>query len=136
MKLLDSEKLSSYSLDMSRRRAGSILPLEREILEAGLDLQVKNEPVYGFSLARMLSHSRSARDLTAHGTLYKALGRMVETGLLEASWENPEHAEAESRPRRRLYRITGAGAQTLDANQTAVKIAAVNRRSTLGPALS
>ena len=53
------------------------------------------------------------RRLTAHGTLYKALGRLAEAGLLEARWEDAETAEAEGRPRRRLYRVTGAGASAL-----------------------
>lgn len=135
-KVLDLEKLSSYSLNMSRRRAGTILPLEFEILEAGLDLQAKNEHVYGFSLARAMSRSHSTRGLTAHGTLYKALNRMVEAGLLESSWENPEHAEAENRPRRRLYRVTGAGAQICQANHTAVKGATFIPGSSLGPVVS
>jgi len=92
---------------MPRRKHGTILPLEEAILEHG----VANEPFYGFALARALSDRGSA--LTAHGTLYKALTRMATAGLLEATWENAEEAEAEGRPRRRLYRVTGEGARAL-----------------------
>ncbi|MBA3339480.1 MAG: PadR family transcriptional regulator, partial [Geodermatophilaceae bacterium] len=45
------------------------------------------------------------------GTLYKALGRLTNAGLLDSWWEDPAIAEGEGRPRRRLYRITGAGVQ-------------------------
>jgi DNA-binding PadR family transcriptional regulator len=92
---------------MPRRKHGTILPLEEAILEHG----VTNEPFYGFALARALSGGGSA--LTAHGTLYKALTRMAAAGLIEATWEDAEVAEAEGRPRRRLYRVTGDGARAL-----------------------
>lgn len=70
-----------------------------------------NQPFYGFALARALSEGGSA--LTAHGTLYKALTRMAAAGLLEASWEDAATAEAEGRPRRRLYLVTGDGVRAL-----------------------
>lgn len=94
---------------MPRRKHGTILPLEEAILAHG----VANEPFYGFALARALSDGGSA--LTAHGTLYKALTRMTTAGLLEATWEDAELAEADGRPRRRLYRVTGEGARALAA---------------------
>ena len=46
---------------------------------------------------------------SAHGTLYKALGRLEKAGLLESDWEDAGAAEADGRPRRRLYTVTGAG---------------------------
>ena len=51
----------------------------------------------------------SSRSLTAHGTLYKALGRLEEFGMLTSRWEDAEAAEG--RPRRRLYELTGQGAR-------------------------
>ncbi len=86
-----------------------MLPLELAILEHG----VANTTFYGFALARALSDGDTA--LTAHGTLYKALARMTDAGLLSAEWEDHAPAEAEGRPRRRLYRVTGAGARALAA---------------------
>jgi len=53
----------------------------------------------------------AARRLTAHGTLYKALGRMQTAGLLASRWESADSAADDGRPRRRLYEVTGAGAQ-------------------------
>lgn len=100
---------------MPRRKHGTILPLEEAILVHG----VAHESFYGFALARALSHGDSA--LTAHGTLYKALTRMATAGLLEATWEDAELAEAEGRPRRRLYRVTGDGARALTAAQSTTR---------------
>ena len=92
---------------MSRRKQGAILPLEQLILEHGL----AHPEFYGFALARAISDDTTA--LTAHGTLYKALSRMTTAGLLAAEWEDHALAEAEGRPRRRLYRVTGAGQRVL-----------------------
>ena len=50
--------------------------------------------------------------MTAHGTLYKALARLEEFGLLASCWEDA--AAPEGRPRRRLYELTGAGAQAAE----------------------
>ena len=85
-----------------------MLPLELSILDIGMLLQAAEGSFYGFSLAKTLSEAEGA-PLAAHGTLYKALSRMTTAGLLEAKWEDPAIAEAASRPRRRLYTVTGAG---------------------------
>ena len=53
-----------------------------------------------------------SRALTGHGTLYKALGRMEEFGLLTSVWEDAEAAEG--RPRRRLYELTGQGVRAAE----------------------
>lgn len=95
-----------------RRKPGALVPLELDILELAA---VQREPFHGFVLAKALADAADARRLTAHGTLYKALGRLAEQGLLEAEWEDPATAEREGRPRRRLYRITGTGARRLAA---------------------
>jgi DNA-binding PadR family transcriptional regulator len=49
-----------------------------------------------------------SRSLTAHGTLYKALGRLEEFGFLTSRWDD---APADGRPRRRLYELTMEGAK-------------------------
>lgn len=100
---------------MVRRQAGTLLPLELDILAAGIGLQASLGDFHGFRLAKRLSESTPGRGLTAHGTLYKALARMTTAGLLEAAWEAPEIGEVEGRPRRRLYRVTALGASRLAA---------------------
>ena len=92
---------------MPRRKAGTLIPIELAILEHG----IAAESFYGFALARSIADG--APTLTAHGTLYKALGRMTDSGLLSSSWEDPTTAEAEGRPRRRLYEVTAEGATAL-----------------------
>lgn len=100
---------------MPRRRPGVLLPLELAILDTGSTLQAAEGSFYGFGLARALADQEGSA-LLAHGTLYKALNRMSEGGLLEAEWESAEPAEAAGRPRRRLYRVTGAGEAALRAS--------------------
>jgi DNA-binding PadR family transcriptional regulator len=90
-----------------RRKPGTLVPLERAILDVAASRH--DEPFHGFELAKTLADAQGAKGLTAHGTLYKALGRLAEQGLLEAEWEDPDIAVREGRPRRRLYRITGEG---------------------------
>ena len=94
---------------MARRQPGTLLPLEIAILSAGMDLQATDGSFYGFSLARQLSDDANGKALTAHGTLYKALARLAEAGLIEATWEDPDVAADAGRPRRRLYRLSGEG---------------------------
>jgi PadR family transcriptional regulator PadR len=101
-----------------RRRPGTLLPLEMSILEAALELRRAGEPEFhGFAIARGVKARDETRALTAHGTLYKALGRMEQAGLLESEWEDPGVALGEGRPRRRLYRVTGLGELALHEQQ-------------------
>ena len=43
------------------------------------------------------------------GTVYPTLSRMDRRGYVQARWENEQTARTEGRPRRRYYRLTGAG---------------------------
>jgi len=96
-----------------------LLLLEVDILDAGLALRRDGTPSFhGFQLAKAIADRADARTaLTAHGTLYKALARMEYAGLLTSTWEDPNLAATASRPRRRLYEVTGAGALALAAHQ-------------------
>ena len=98
---------------MSRRKPGTLLPLETEILDVALSMQRSGHaPFHGFGLAHAMREQSASRSLTAHGTLYKALGRLEEFGLLSSRWEAA--AAAEGRPRRRLYELTGQGARVAE----------------------
>lgn len=95
---------------MPRRKTGTLIQLELEILDAALSMRRSGRATFhGFGLAHSLREQRSSRSLTAHGTLYKALGRLEEFGLLTSRWE--EAGDAEGRPRRRLYTLTERGAE-------------------------
>src|SRR3954447_26865289 len=98
---------------MSRRKPGTLLPLETEILGTALSMRRSGQAAFhGFGLAQVLREQSGSRALTAHGTLYKALGRLEESGLLTSRWEDA--AAAEGRPRRRLYELTGQGARVAE----------------------
>jgi DNA-binding PadR family transcriptional regulator len=95
---------------MSRRKPGTLVPLETEILEVALAMLRSGKAAFhGFGLAQTMRQQSGSRSLTAHGTLYKALGRLEEFGLLTSRWE--DGAAVAGRPRRRLYELTGEGAR-------------------------
>lgn len=97
-----------------RRKPNALLPLEADILSVALALRRRGErQFHGFQLAKELVDEGDARRLTAHGTLYKALGRLDDLGLVTRAWEDPQVAADEGRPRRRLYEVTGAGERAL-----------------------
>lgn len=111
--LLDNRKISSYILFM-RRKANTLIPIEEQILSAGLALrQGGDDQFHGFLIAKEIAEGTDARRMTAQGTLYKALDRMAKAGLLSRCWEDPEIAAQEGRPRRRFYQITAQGEQAL-----------------------
>jgi PadR family transcriptional regulator, regulatory protein PadR len=98
---------------MPRRKPGTLLPLETEILGVALSmLRLGEASFHGFGLAQTMREQSGSRSLTGHGTLYKALSRLEEFGLLTSRWEDA--AAAEGRPRRRLYALTGKGARVAE----------------------
>jgi PadR family transcriptional regulator, regulatory protein PadR len=118
---------------MVKRKPGTLLPLEVSILAAALRLQGEGgDAVHGFAIAKHLTEHGDSRKLTAHGTLYKALGRLEAAGLLESTWEEPDVAADAGRPRRRLYTVTGAGAAKL-AEAVAARSSAPAPRTRLAP---
>ena len=105
---------------MPRRKPGTLLPLETEILGAALSLRRSGHASFhGFGLAQTMREQAGSRTLTAHGTLYKALGRLEEFGLLSSRWEDA--AAVKGRPRRRLYELTGEGARAAEQHAAAVR---------------
>jgi PadR family transcriptional regulator, regulatory protein PadR len=89
------------------------VPLETEILEVALSmLRSGHRTFHGFGLAQTMREQSGSRSLTAHGTLYKALSRLEEFGLLTSQWEDA--AAVEGRPRRRLYELTSQGARVAE----------------------
>jgi PadR family transcriptional regulator PadR len=112
-RLLDNKKMSSYFAPMPRRKPGTLLPLETEILEVALSmLRSGHATFHGFGLAQSMREQSGSRSLTAHGTLYKALSRLEEFGLLTSRWEDA--AAVDGRPRRRLYALTSQGAHAAE----------------------
>lgn len=130
---LTNRKIYAYDGDV-RRKPGTLLPLEITILETAIDLRERGEEEFhGFAVAKQIGEHAGARTLTAHGTLYKALERMQRAGLLESRWEDPNVAAIEGRPRRRLYHVTGLGAQAVPAGDTIRRAPASQRQAGLAP---
>jgi len=47
------------------------------------------------------------------GTVYPALAKLEDHGLVSSRWEDPDLAHAEKRPPRRYYEVTPAGEERL-----------------------
>src|ERR671919_768779 len=111
---------------MPRRKPGTLLPLEIEILEVALSMRRSGHATFhGFGLAQTMREQSGSRSLTAHGTLYKALSRLEELGLLTSRWEDA--AAVEGRPRRRLYELTGQGIRVAEQALTAKAVVPLPR---------
>lgn len=90
--------------------------MELAICSAALALRDRGiDRFHGYLLAKEMKDASDARLLTAYGTLYRALGRLEQMGLMTSAWEDPQIPADENRPRRRLYAITPDG-QTAVAN--------------------
>ena len=50
------------------------------------------------------------------GTIYPALRRLDQDGLIRSQWERQSIADAEQRPPRKYYKLTASGRTTLEAS--------------------
>lgn len=111
-----------------RRKAWILIPLEVSILEAALELRSSGQAeAHGYLLAKRVKDVREAERLAAYGTLYKALARLERSGFLASRWEDPLHAAADERPRRRFYRLTLEGEGALSDARAAARQATARR---------
>ena len=108
-----------------RRKPGALVPLETDICICGAELLKSGiDEFHGYELAKQLAESTDRQSLAAYGTLYRALGRLEEMGMLTSRWENPAVARHDNRPPRRLYSLTRNGraaARDAVAQQKAVR---------------
>jgi PadR family transcriptional regulator len=103
------------------------VPLELAICDAALNLRERGaDAFHGYELAKTLRRVPGAPLVTAFGTLYRALARLEQMGLVESRWEDPASPD-HNRPRRRLYTLTAAGAAAVDAARRAA--ASVRKRA-------
>lgn len=90
------------------------MPIELAILDMCASRSLNGDPeCYGFLIASLVKSTQNAKLLTAYGTLYRALSRLEKAGFLTSRWEDMSSFAGESRPRRRLYRITDTGSEAL-----------------------
>jgi len=97
-----------------KRKGDALMPFEAMLLCAGLELRARGSAeFFGYQVAKHLEDTDGAYRASGYGTLYRTLDRLEEAGMLESHRESPEIAEAERRPRRRLYRVTPIGERAL-----------------------
>jgi PadR family transcriptional regulator, regulatory protein PadR len=90
--------------------------MDRERLKGNLDLLLlsvlASGPTHGYAIISALRHRSAGTFDLPEGTIYPALHRLEDSGLLTSTW-----AEAEGR-RRRVYGLTDQGVAALAAQQT------------------
>lgn len=101
------------------------MPLETDICVCATALLGNGiAEFHGYDLAKQLASMSDRQSLAAHGTLYRALARLVDMGLLTSRWEDPTVAANDNRPRRRFYALTRSGRtvalQAVEARAAAV----------------
>ena len=103
-----------------RRKPGALVPLELEICCCAAGLHQDGVcDFHGYDMAKQLAALHDRQSLAAYGTLYRALGRLEEMGLLKSRWEDPRVAAREGRPLRRFYALTAAGHRAVREAQNA-----------------
>ncbi|MFN0094741.1 MAG: PadR family transcriptional regulator [Dehalococcoidia bacterium] len=103
-----------------RRKANTLVPFERQLLMAALAFMESGQPEFhGYAIARDVADAAEAKRLVGHGTLYRALDRLEEFGMLASRLEDADAAAAASRPRRRLYQLTAQGETAAQAARAA-----------------
>ncbi len=92
---------------------GDILPLTPVALNVLLALADGERHGYGIMLE--VRERTGGRVRLGPGTLYGAIKRLKEGGVIEESGERPDPGEASDDERRRYYRLTGFGVEVLAA---------------------
>ena len=89
--------------------------MDRERLKGNLDLLLSvlsSGPAHRYAIISALATAAGARSTCPRGTIYPALHRLEDAGLLASTW-----ARADGR-RRRVYGLTDRGAAAVAAQQT------------------
>lgn len=80
-----------------RRKANTLVPFELAILAGSVEFVLTGEgEFYGYAMAKALRDEEGARQLTAHGTLYRALERLEKLGFLVSRWKTRASPPASS----------------------------------------
>ncbi|HXG90159.1 MAG TPA: helix-turn-helix transcriptional regulator [Vicinamibacterales bacterium] len=115
---------------MDRFRPESFLPLTPVAFEILLALADGEQ--HGYSILREVER-RSVGTVKLHaGTMYRALARLLESGLIEELDERP--APAQDDERRRYYQLTtrGIAVARAEAERLFSQVAAARQRKLLG----
>lgn len=106
-------------------RIGRHLPLRP--VEFHILLSLASEDRHGYGIIQDIA-ARGEASIPDVGTMYRALARMVESGLIEASGRRPATDSTEER--RNYYRITRAGRRV--ARIEAQRLESLTRAARLG----
>lgn len=119
-----------------RRKPGTLVPLEIAVCRCAVELAADGtREFHGYEMAKKLAEETAHQSLAAYGTLYRALGRLQDMGLLKSRWEDQRIAASENRPSRRLYTLTAAGrAAAAEAKNQAFAKASKRARRKWSPA--
>ena len=95
--------------------------IQRDTLRGHLESLVlavlQRGPTHGLEIMRRLNAAGGGSLRLKEGTLYPALYRLEESGLVQAEWEDAEPGRREAGrrgPRRRIYRLTSKGKRQFD----------------------
>ena len=94
---------------------GGVLPLRP--VEMQILVSLVTEDLHGYGIVQAVEARGEDRAVPGLVTLYRALERMSERGLVERVGHDSEHADA-SDHRRRTFRITALGRRVLHAEAT------------------
>jgi len=85
-----------------------------ELLQGTLDMMVLKtlalEPLHGYAIARRIRQASGEVLMVEEGSLYPALYRLEDRGLVAAEW-----GVSENNRRAKFYHLTKAGRKELDA---------------------
>jgi DNA-binding PadR family transcriptional regulator len=116
-------------MGMDRERIDKHLPLRR--VEFHILLSLAAGERHGYGIIRDIE-ARGETSVPDVGTMYRALARMVEAGLIQTSTRRP--APDTDDERRNYYRITSAGLRV--ARAEAQRLGALMRAARLGGLLT
>ena len=116
-------------MDRDRRGAGSLVPLRAVEFHILLSLVAGERHGYGIIQDIQGRGETNAPDV---GTMYRALARMVENGLIEAAARRPAPDAGDER--RNYYRITDVGRRIAKAE--ARRLEALMRAARIGGLLA
>ena len=91
------------------------MPANLDLLQGSLDVIVLKtlswQPMHGFGIARWIQRVTEDRLRVEEGSLYPALYRLENKGLVESEWRLTENNR-----RAKYYRLTTAGRRQLNAS--------------------
>ena len=96
----------------------AVLPLSTPVFH--ILLALADGERHGYAIMREVQERSSGAVRLGPGTLYGAIKRMLDQGVVEETRERPDPAEDDER--RRYYRLTGFGRQVLTAEADRLEV--------------